>query len=51
MLCAPREYGQGMVEYAFIFLLMALVVVVVLSIFGPTIGNVFTDMSSRLSSY
>jgi pilus assembly protein Flp/PilA len=51
MLFSNRERGQGMVEYAFLFLLIALVVIAVLLIMGPTIGNVFSNMNSRLASY
>jgi pilus assembly protein Flp/PilA len=51
MLFSIRERGQGMVEYAFLFLLIALVVIAVLLILGPVIGNVFSNLNSRLVSY
>jgi Flp pilus assembly pilin Flp len=51
MLYSIRENGQGMVEYAFLFLLIALIVIAVLLIFGPTIGNVFSNLNNSLSSY
>ncbi len=51
MLYSIRENGQGMVEYAFLFLLIALIVIAVLLIFGPTIGNVFSKLSNSLASY
>jgi pilus assembly protein Flp/PilA len=51
MLCSIRERGQGLVEYAFILVLIAMVVFVVLLIFGPAIGNVFTKLNSSLKSY
>jgi pilus assembly protein Flp/PilA len=51
MLCSVREAGQGLVEYAFILLLMAMVIFVVLLIFGPVIGNVFTKLNSNLASH
>jgi pilus assembly protein Flp/PilA len=45
----PRlERGQGMVEYALIFALVALVVIVVLTLFGPAIGNVFSNLITLL---
>jgi pilus assembly protein Flp/PilA len=34
--------GQGLVEYALILVFVAIVVVAVLTIFGPTIGNTYT---------
>ena len=51
MLCSVREDGQGLIEYAFILLLIAMVVFVVLLIFGPVIGNVFTKLNSKLVTY
>lgn len=38
MLFAPKEKGQGLVEYALILVLVAVVVIVILAILGPTIG-------------
>jgi pilus assembly protein Flp/PilA len=51
VLCGVRERGQGLVEYAFILVLMAMVVISVLLLLGPVIGNVFTKLNSSLSSY
>jgi pilus assembly protein Flp/PilA len=51
MLCSVRETGQGLVEYAFILVLVAMVVIVVLLILGPIIGNVFTKLNSSLITY
>ena len=51
MLFSIREHRQGMVEYAFLFLFIALIVIAVLLIFGPTIGNVFINLNSKLVTY
>ncbi|MGB8212954.1 MAG: pilus assembly protein [Anaerolineales bacterium] len=51
MLCIVQERGQGLVEYAFILLLIALIVFAILAIFGSSIGNVFTRMNSSLPTY
>ncbi|HVM72913.1 MAG TPA: pilus assembly protein [Anaerolineales bacterium] len=51
MLTSVREAGQGLVEYAFLLVLIAMVVIAVLLILGPVIGNVFTKLNSSLSSY
>ena len=51
MLCSVRERGQGMVEYAFLLVLIALIVIAVLLILGPIIGNVFTKLNSSLKTY
>ncbi len=50
MLWMPRERGQGLVEYALILVLVAVVVIAVLLILGPIIGNVFTNLNSRLAT-
>lgn len=49
MLFAPKEKGQGLVEYALILVLVAVVVIAVLMILGPIIGNVFTKINSTLA--
>ena len=41
MLYAPKEKGQGLVEYALILVLIAVVVIVVLALLGPAIAAVF----------
>ena len=43
-----KEHGQGLVEYALILVLVAIVVIVVLSILGPQIGNVFSQITAVL---
>lgn len=41
--------GQGLVEYALILVLVAIVVIAALMILGPIIGNVFSKVNSSLS--
>jgi pilus assembly protein Flp/PilA len=48
MLFAPKEKGQGLVEYALILVLVAVIVIAVLTVLGPIIGNVFTKINSNL---
>ncbi len=50
MLFAPKERGQGLVEYALILVLIAVVVIAVLILLGPIIGNVFSTINSGLQS-
>jgi pilus assembly protein Flp/PilA len=50
MLFSPQEKGQGLVEYALILVLVAIVVIAALMILGPVIGNVFSKVNSSLSS-
>lgn len=40
------EKGQGLVEYALILVLVAIVVIAVLTLLGPIIGNVFSKINS-----
>jgi pilus assembly protein Flp/PilA len=46
-----REKGQGLVEYALILVLVAIVVIAALMILGPLIGNVFSTINSSLTSF
>ena len=41
-----KEGGQGLVEYAFILLLIALVVIAVLSLMAGQISTVFSQVAS-----
>lgn len=50
MLYLPREEGQGLVEYALILVLVAIVVIAILAILGPQIGNVFSRITNGLAS-
>jgi pilus assembly protein Flp/PilA len=48
MLFALEEKGQGLIEYALILVLIAVVVIVILKIVGPQIGGVFSRISSSM---
>jgi pilus assembly protein Flp/PilA len=43
-----EEKGQGMVEYALILVLVAVVVIAAVTIMGPLIGNVFSTVNASL---
>jgi pilus assembly protein Flp/PilA len=45
-----RERGQGMVEYAFILVLIALVVIVMLITTGGQIRNMYSDITYTLNN-
>ena len=51
MLCNIRERGHAIVEYAILFALLAIVAAAALLIFGPMIGNVFSNMGSTLAAH
>lgn len=38
------ESGQGLLEYALIMVLVTLVVIVVLAVLGPAIGNIYSNL-------
>lgn len=42
MLFLPHEEGQGLLEYGLVIILVAIVVVAILLILGPIIGNMFS---------
>lgn len=42
--------GQGLVEYALILVLVAIVVMVILALLGPAIGNVFSNIVAAIGN-
>ena len=48
MLFAPKEKGQGLVEYAIILSLVVLVVILVINALGPRIGDSYSTISSSI---
>jgi pilus assembly protein Flp/PilA len=44
----PREEGQGLVEYALILVLIAIVVIVILTALGGQVQTVFSRITSGL---
>ena len=48
MLFAAKEKGQGLVEYALILVLIAIVVIAILTLLGPQIGAIFSRISTGL---
>ena len=50
MLFSPREKGQGLVEYALILVLVAIVVLAALLILGPVIGSAFSTVNNSLNN-
>ncbi len=40
MLFSQKEKGQGLVEYALILVMVAIVVIAALMVLGPVIGNI-----------
>ncbi len=48
MLFAPKEKGQGLVEYALILVLVAVVVIAILALLGPAISTVFQNLMNHI---
>ena len=48
MLSVPQEKGQGLIEYAIILSLVALIVIAVLWLLGTTVGNSYSSISSSV---
>jgi pilus assembly protein Flp/PilA len=44
MLLSRKEEGQGLTEYALIIVLVAIVVLVILALLGPSIGSLFSNI-------
>lgn len=40
--------GQGLTEYALIIMFVAIVVIVILALLGPPIGNVFSSVVASI---
>jgi pilus assembly protein Flp/PilA len=48
MLFAPKENGQGLIEYALVLVLVAIVVVAVVRLMGPQLGETYSTINSSL---
>ncbi len=50
MLYLPEhEEGQGLVEYALVIVLVAVVIVMIVALLGPQIGNLFSRVTNGIS--
>ena len=43
-----KERGQGMVEYALVLVLVAIVVIAALTLMGPLVSNIFATINASL---
>jgi pilus assembly protein Flp/PilA len=44
MLIKKGERGQGLLEYALIFLLVVLIILIVFVVLGPAVGNMYSNV-------
>ena len=42
------EKGQGMVEYSMIIVLVAVIVIIAVTLLGPTVGKLFSSVNASL---
>ena len=49
MLFAPKEEGQGLVEYSIIIALIAIVVIAIMLTLGAKVNSTFNSMSNSLT--
>jgi len=50
VLSVQSQNGQGLVEYAFILVLVVLIVIAVLTLLGPIVGNLYSNVVANTSS-
>jgi pilus assembly protein Flp/PilA len=44
----PEVKGQGLLEYALILMLVALIVIVILALLGPAVGNMYSNIVPKI---
>ncbi|MBN1872835.1 MAG: Flp family type IVb pilin [Anaerolineae bacterium] len=50
MLYLPKEDGQGLVEYALIMIMISVAVIAVLTLLGPQIGDIYSNIKTSLEA-
>ena len=43
-----KELGQSILEYALIIILVAIIVIIVIYLFGPAIGNMYSNIIQNI---
>lgn len=51
MLFLTQQDGQGLIEYAFILVLVSVVVLLILAVLGPQVGNMYSHVSSAWETF
>jgi pilus assembly protein Flp/PilA len=44
----PKEHGQGLAEYAFLIMLVALVVIILLALFGEAVRDMYLSVIAEI---
>lgn len=50
VLFLPHEGGQGLVEYALLIVLIAVVVLIAIRMLGPLLGNLFSNIGAMFNN-
>ena len=50
MTLAPKQWGQGLVEYALLLMLIALIVLVMLAVYGSQVANTFSRITNGIGN-
>ena len=48
MLFIPNNQGQGLLEYAMLIALIAIIVLVVVFLLGPAVGNMYSNVVHKI---
>jgi pilus assembly protein Flp/PilA len=48
MVALQQKHGQGLVEYALLLMLVAIVLVVILTVYGGQVANLFSHVTQQL---
>jgi pilus assembly protein Flp/PilA len=48
VLISAHQRGQGLLEYALIITLVAIIVLVILALLGPAIGSLFSNIIPKI---
>jgi len=48
MIIGGTVKGQGLLEYAMIMMLIALIVIIILALLGPAVGNLYSQVVPRI---
>ena len=44
----PSRSGQGLVEYALVIMLVAMIVIVIVVFLGPAVANMFSNVTANI---
>jgi pilus assembly protein Flp/PilA len=48
MLACRKEQGQGLLEYALLLIVIAIALILLVTIFGGQVGNLFSQVTNKM---